>query len=176
LLYPHPDRLWHLNRTQQLHADGCLPLPARRALLSLHLLPVPAQGQATLLLLYSELFYSRRRHRILSAILLSHRVVDLRLTTHDSRLLIEDCPVLGSCAALTTSLTRIASHFARLPLPSSQFKGPNDSRLLATGIWGTGTRRRSRIESLRSHSPPHYCEGTGRTDDVIHDPIPIPPV
>jgi hypothetical protein len=171
-LYPHPDRNWHLSRTQQLHADGCLPLPARRALLSLSSITSSSSGPGYLIVTVLP-NYSRRRHRILSEILLSQS--SSRLTTHDSRLIIEDCPVLESCAALTTSLTRIASHFARLPLRSSQI---NNSRLLANRHWGTGTRRRSRIEGLRSHSPPRRAEGTGRTDERRYSrpsPYPHPP-
>jgi hypothetical protein len=168
LLYLHPARLWHPSRTQQLHADGYLPLPARRALLSLYLLPVPvrapALGQATLLLLPN---YSILDDDIVSF----RRSFSVIESTHNSRLIIEDCPVLESCATLTTYLTRIASHFARLPLSFI----PNQRPLRTRGCWrqALGTRYRSRIEGLRSHSPPR-CEGTGRTEDVIHDPILIP--
>jgi hypothetical protein len=138
-LYPHPVRLWHLSRTQQLHADGCLPLPARRALLSLlHLLPVPAPGQATLLLLPN---YSILDDDIVSF----RRSFSVIESTHNSRLIIEDCPVLESCAALTTSLTRIASHFARLPLPLSQIKRTQRPEAVGDRRWEQGTARESKV-------------------------------
>jgi hypothetical protein len=64
--------------------------------------------------------------------------------------------------------------FTFRPAPTSFI--PNQTHPTTRGCWrqALGTRYRSRIEGLRSHSPPRCCEGTGRTEDVIHDAILIP--